>query len=102
LKLVLGFYLRSVASYSACPWSCLISLFVSCLDQRDPQYGHEILKLNPPLLYPDFLVALAYFFFFFEGASSVWAFYLSRTLPWATPSPIHLLLEISNGLQLLL
>lgn len=66
------------ANCSACQWSCLISPFVSRLDQRDTQYGHDILKtkvtsFSPYLHCCSGLLSLRHFL---EGAGWMWSFKL--------------------------
>lgn len=77
-KLSPRFYPWPFANCSACEWSCWISPFVSRLDQRDTQYGHDILKTKVTSFLPYLhccsgLLSLTHFL---EGAGWMWSFRL--------------------------
>lgn len=78
LKLSPRFCPWPFASCSACEWSCWISPFVSRRDQRDTQYGCDILKTKVTSFLPYLhccpgLLSLTHFL---EGAGWMWSFRL--------------------------
>lgn len=86
---------QTLCQLLCCPWSCLIAPFVSCLDLRDIQYRHDILKTKLTSFSPYIhcFPGLLSLRCFLEGAGWLWSLELSRELPCVSlPVWFHLFL----------